>query len=91
MRAKKPSEKWFEQSYDRELAGIRTSDIPKTRGSGGPKDHTIAALGTFQTVSWKPSEKSMRRDALGKLYESLSPEEHFRLDVEARARGDMEE
>jgi hypothetical protein len=49
--AMKLSEKWFEQSYDRELAGIRTSDIPKTRGSGGPKDHTIAALGTFQTVS----------------------------------------
>ena len=33
----------------------------------------------------------MRRDALGKLYARLTPEEHFRLDVEAIARGDMEE
>jgi hypothetical protein len=33
----------------------------------------------------------MRRDALGKLYDRLTPEERFRLDVEAMARGDMEE
>jgi hypothetical protein len=33
----------------------------------------------------------MRRDALGKLYDRLTTEERFRLDVEAKARGDMEE
>jgi len=46
----KLSEKWFEQSFDRELAGIRTSDGAKTRSLGGPKDLAISALGTFQTV-----------------------------------------
>jgi hypothetical protein len=33
----------------------------------------------------------MRRDTLGKLYDRLAPEERFRLDVEAMARGDMKE
>ena len=33
----------------------------------------------------------MRSDALGKLYDRLTPEERFRLDVEAMARGDMKE
>jgi len=33
----------------------------------------------------------MRRDALGKLYDRLTPEERFRLDVLAMARGDAEE
>ena len=47
----KLSEKWFEQSFDRGLAGIRTSDGAKTRSLGGPKDLAINALGTFQTVS----------------------------------------
>ena len=30
----------------------------------------------------------MRRDRLGRLYDRLTPEERFRLDVEAMARGD---
>jgi hypothetical protein len=47
----KLSEKWYEQSFDRELASIRTSDGAKTRSLGGPKDLAISALGTFQTVS----------------------------------------
>jgi hypothetical protein len=33
----------------------------------------------------------MRRDTLGKLYDRLTAEERFRLDVEAMARGDMKE
>jgi hypothetical protein len=33
----------------------------------------------------------MKRNGLGKLYDSLTPEERFRLDVEAMARGDTEE
>jgi hypothetical protein len=33
----------------------------------------------------------MRRDRLGRLYDRLTPEERFRLDVEAMARGDGEE
>jgi hypothetical protein len=33
----------------------------------------------------------MRRDRLGRLYDRLTPEERFRLDVEAMARGDEEE
>jgi hypothetical protein len=33
----------------------------------------------------------MRRNALGKLYDRLTPEERFRLDVLAMARGDAEE
>ena len=33
----------------------------------------------------------MRRDRLGKLYDRLTPEERFRLDVLAMARGDEEE
>jgi hypothetical protein len=33
----------------------------------------------------------MRRKGLGKLYDRLTPEERFRLDVEATARGDEEE
>jgi len=33
----------------------------------------------------------MRRKGLGKLYDRFTPEERFRLDVEAMARGDMEE
>jgi hypothetical protein len=47
----KLSEKWFEQSFDRELAGIRTSDGAKPRSLGGPKDLAISALRSFQTVS----------------------------------------
>jgi hypothetical protein len=31
------------------------------------------------------------KNGLGKLYDQLTPEERFRLDVEAMARGDMEE
>jgi hypothetical protein len=53
----KLSEKWFEQSFDRELAGIRTSDGAKTRSLGGPKDLAISALGTFQTDSKTNSRK----------------------------------
>jgi hypothetical protein len=33
----------------------------------------------------------MKQNALGKLYDRLTPEERFRLDVEAMARGDSEE
>jgi hypothetical protein len=33
----------------------------------------------------------MRRKGLDKLYDRLAPEERFRLDVEATARGDEEE
>ncbi len=33
----------------------------------------------------------MRRNGLGKLYDRLTPEERFRLDVLATARGDEEE
>jgi hypothetical protein len=33
----------------------------------------------------------MRRKGLDKLYDRLTPEERFRLDVEATARGDEEE
>jgi hypothetical protein len=33
----------------------------------------------------------MRKNRLGKLYDGLTPEERFRLDVEAMARGDKEE
>jgi hypothetical protein len=33
----------------------------------------------------------MRRNGLGKLYDRLTPEERFRLDVLAMARGDTEE
>ena len=33
----------------------------------------------------------MRRNGLGKLYDRLTPEERFRLDVLAMARGDAEE
>jgi hypothetical protein len=33
----------------------------------------------------------LRRDGLGKLYDRLTPEERFRLDVLAMARGDAEE
>jgi hypothetical protein len=33
----------------------------------------------------------MKRNGLGKLYDRLTPEERFRLDVEAMARGDAEE
>jgi hypothetical protein len=33
----------------------------------------------------------MRQNGLGKLYDRLTPEERFRLDVMAMARGDMEE
>jgi hypothetical protein len=33
----------------------------------------------------------MNRKGLGKLYDRLTPEERFRLDVEAMARGDEEE
>jgi hypothetical protein len=33
----------------------------------------------------------MRRKGVGKLYDRLTPEERFRLDVEAMARGDEEE
>jgi hypothetical protein len=33
----------------------------------------------------------MRQNGLGKLYERLTPEERFRLDVLASARGDAEE
>ena len=31
------------------------------------------------------------KNGLGKLYDRLTPEERFRLDVEAMARGDEEE
>ena len=33
----------------------------------------------------------MKQNGLGKLYDRLTPEERFRLDVEAMARGDKEE
>ena len=33
----------------------------------------------------------MKHNGLGKLYDRLTPEERFRLDVEAMARGDEEE
>ena len=33
----------------------------------------------------------MKHNALGKLYDRLTPEERFALDVEAMARGDEEE
>ena len=33
----------------------------------------------------------MKQNRFGKLYDHLTPEERFRLDVEAMARGDMEE
>lgn len=33
----------------------------------------------------------MKQNGLGKLYDRLTPEERFRLDVEAMARGDTEE
>jgi hypothetical protein len=33
----------------------------------------------------------MKQNALGKLYDRFTPEERFRLDVEAMARGDSEE
>jgi hypothetical protein len=33
----------------------------------------------------------MKQNGLGKLYDRLTPEERFRLDVEAMARGDSEE
>jgi hypothetical protein len=33
----------------------------------------------------------MKHNGLGKLYDRLTPEERFRLDVEAMARGDVEE
>ncbi len=33
----------------------------------------------------------MKRNGLGKLYDGLTPEERFRLDLEAMARGDREE
>jgi len=33
----------------------------------------------------------MKQDGLGKLYDRLTPEERFKLDVEAMARGDKEE
>ena len=33
----------------------------------------------------------MRRDGLAKLYDRLTPEERFRLYIEAIARGDEEE
>ena len=33
----------------------------------------------------------MRHNGLGKLYDRLTPEERFRLDVLAMARGDVEE
>jgi hypothetical protein len=33
----------------------------------------------------------MRRSGLGKLYDGLTPEERFRLDVLAMARGDAED
>lgn len=34
---------------------------------------------------------SAKKGGLGKLYERLTPEERFALDVEAMARGDAEE
>ena len=49
--SEKLSEKWFEQSFERELAGIPTSDGAKNHSLGAPKDLPISALGTFQTVS----------------------------------------
>ncbi len=33
----------------------------------------------------------MRKDGLGKLYDRLTPEERFRLVIEAETRGDEEE
>ena len=33
----------------------------------------------------------MKHNGLGKLYDRLTPEERFKLDVEAMARGDAEE
>jgi hypothetical protein len=33
----------------------------------------------------------MKQNGLGKLYDCLTPEERFRLDVEAMARGDKQE